>query len=323
MWYPMKCITTTENKQIGLAPMSGYTDHVMRRLSRAHGADFAYSEMLSSSALSRGHTTLDSLSPDDRVPIQLFGSDPKELVCAAKIVEDRAAWVDINAACPVRKVTKKGAGAALLREPEKIASMIRMLKDHTGLKVSVKIRLGWSANTLLNILDTVCDEYPDILIIHGRTASQGYRGKADWKAIQKAANHLDGLEVVILGSGDLFTPDDIVQALSNTRVNGVVVARGAIGNPWIFRQSKDLLRTGAYRCIPLDERLRLFNYHVEQLIEAYGEYGAIRRARKLFSGYTRGIIGAAEMRSDYMKLDSFGQVQRFVNNLIEEKRSTS
>lgn len=303
--------------------MSGYTDHVMRLLSISYGADFAYSEMLSSSALSRRHTTLASLSSDVKVPVQLFGSDPEELVCAAKIVEDRASWIDINAACPVKKVTRKGAGAALLREPDKIASIIRMLKERTGLKVSVKMRLGWSANTLLKILDILCNEHPDILIIHGRTASQGYRGSADWKAIDEAACHLDGSGIVVLGSGDLFTPDAIVRALANTNVNGVVVARGAIGNPWIFRQSRDLLRTGTYRQIPLDERLRLFNYHIEQLIKAYGEYSAIRRARQLFSGYTRGISGASAMRSNYMKLDTFNQVQCFVNTLIEERGSIS
>ncbi len=301
--------------------MSGYTDDVMRQISLSWGADFAYSPMLSSSAIVRKDPKCLELLPVSPAPIQLFGRDPLELAEAAAIVEDRATWIDLNAACPVRKVTRKGAGAALLNEPALITIILQHLKDRINLPVSVKMRLGWSDNLILQIVDHVCMAKPDMLVIHGRTAEQGYSGRADWRAIDAVAHHVRDSHILVLGSGDLFSPEDIARSLRTTSVDGAVVARGAIGNPWIFAQAKEFVRTGNYLKISFEERLGSFLHHLRALADKEGERRAIRVSRKLFSGYTRDVPHATKLRRVFMKLESLEQIQVLLSDLINARSS--
>lgn len=299
-------------KEIGLSPMAGYTDEVMRELALSWGADFVFSEMLSVEGVVRSTDKTGEIVPEKPCRVQLFGSDPERMALAARELAGIATWFDINAGCPARKVIKRGAGSALLRDPKKLAAMVLALKEVASVPVSVKLRLGWQAGESERILYPVIRARPHAVFIHGRTVSQGYSGRADWEEIERLAFMLRGEGILAYGSGDLFTPEAIVRALERTEVDGVVVARGAIGNPWIFKQAKDLIEKGAYHEFTLAERLQQFSVHFERLSKRVGENQAVKELRKSFASYTRGVRASARMRSEYMKLESADGVRKFL-----------
>ena len=302
------------NKEIGLAPMAGYTDRVMRELAIEWGADFVFSEMISTEGIVRSTGKTGEIVPVEPCRIQLFGADVKNMVDAAKKLLDVATWFDINSGCPVRKVVKRGAGSALLKVPEKIASMITALRGVVSVPVSVKIRIGIDKRESDRIIAPILKARPDAVFIHGRTVIQGYSGRADWQEIDRLAHLLHAEGISVYGSGDMFTPAAIANALEECAVDGVIVARGAIGNPWIFKQAKDFIRGRSYMELTLDERLNHFMIHLRRLADTVGEEQAIRDLRKSFAGYTRGIRDSAKLRNEYMKLQSFSEVREFLRS---------
>jgi tRNA-dihydrouridine synthase B len=305
-------------KEIGLSPMAGYTDGVMRELALEWGADFVFSEMLSVEGVLRSTEKTEEVIPSSPCRIQLFGSDPRRMAKAALKLKDVATWFDINAGCPVRKVTRRGAGSALLKDPDKIGEMIRALKEVSCVPVSVKIRLGWDSVESDRIIPPILEAKPDAVFIHGRTVSQGYSGSANWKEIESIAGTLRQAGILSYGSGDLFSPQAVAEALKNYSVDGVVVARGAIGNPWIFKQAKDLMELGTYEEFGLNERLEHFLYHIERLAGVVGEDQAVKDLRKSFAGYTRNIRYASNLRKEYMKCDSLEEVRELFRAFVPD-----
>ncbi|HDP77200.1 MAG TPA: dihydrouridine synthase [Mesotoga infera] len=296
------------DKQIGLSPMAGYTDATMRELSLSWGADFVFSEMISAEGALRSSGKTDELVPSTPTRIQLFGSNVSRMAKAAAKLSIVATWIDINAGCPVRKVTRRGAGSALLKTPEKIAEMIIALKNTVEVPISVKIRLGFDCIETEEIIYPILKAKPEAVFVHGRTVAQAYSGSANWEEIDRIARLLHEEGILSYGSGDMFSPEAIVNALRCYSVDGVVVARGAIGNPWIFRQSKDLMQKGFYDDPDLPERLGHFSTHLELLGKRVGEEQAVRELRKSFAGYTRNIRNASDLRKEYMKCDSLEEV---------------
>lgn len=305
-------------KEIGLSPMAGYTDGVMRELALEWGADFVFSEMLSVEGVLRSTEKTEEVIPSSPCRIQLFGSDPRRMAKAALKLKDVATWFDINAGCPVRKVTRRGAGSALLKDPDKIGEMIRALKEVSCVPVSVKIRLGWDSVESDRIIPPILEAKPDAVFIHGRTVSQGYSGSANWKEIESIAGTLRQAGILSYGSGDLFSPQAVAEALKNYSVDGVAVARGAIGNPWIFKQAKDLMELGTYEEFGLNERLEHFLYHIERLAGVVGEDQAVKDLRKSFAGYTRNIRYASNLRKEYMKCDSLEEVRELFRAFVPD-----
>lgn len=305
-------------KEIGLSPMAGYTDGVMRELALEWGADFVFSEMLSVEGVLRSTEKTEEVIPSSPCRIQLFGSDPRRMAKAALKLKDVATWFDINAGCPVKKVTRRGAGSALLKDPDKIGEMIRALKEVSCVPVSVKIRLGWDSVESDRIIPPILEAKPDAVFIHGRTVSQGYSGSANWKEIESIAGTLRQAGILSYGSGDLFSPQAVAEALKNYSVDGVVVARGAIGNPWIFKQAKDLMELGTYEEFGLNERLEHFLYHIERLAGVVGEDQAVKDLRKSFAGYTRNIRYASNLRKEYMKCDSLEEVRELFRAFVPD-----
>lgn len=298
--------------EVGLAPMAGYTDEAMRAISLEWGADFVFSEMLSVEGVLRNDRTTQKIIPETPCRIQLFGNDIARLAMAAKAVLDKATWFDINAGCPVKKVVKRGAGAALLREPEKLNAMIQTLKGISDLPVSVKIRLGWDKNEVVKIVERLVESRPFAIMVHGRTVVQGYSGVADWESIGKVVKICKPHGIKVYGSGDVFSPEKIVEAFEKYGVDGVLVARGAIGNPWIFSQYKELKQKGSYTVPDPRERLKVFAKHLKKLIELKGEERAIIESRKHFVGYCKGLLNATKMRREYMKLKNKTDVENFL-----------
>jgi tRNA-dihydrouridine synthase B len=236
---PLQIGTITVKRPLVLAPMAGVTDRWYRRIMAEYGAGLVTTEMISAEGLiRRNRNTLSMLASDPDLPVplavQLFGARPESMAEAARIVEQSgAALIDINVGCPVRKVTRQGAGATLLRQLELLQRLVGAVKNAVRAPVTVKIRLGWDAASI-NVLESasrVVDAGADAITLHARTAVQGYAGTADWPWIHrlKAA-----VPIPVIGNGDVTSPDLAHQLLMDTQCDGVMIGRGSLGNPWIF-----------------------------------------------------------------------------------------
>jgi tRNA-dihydrouridine synthase B len=283
-----------------LAPMAGITNLPMRLLARECGASLCFTEMVSVNGLVReGEKSFELLqsSPADRpLGIQLFGDDPRLLSEGARLVAGYGDLVDINMGCPVRKVVNSGAGSALMREPGRVREVIREVRRATPLPLTIKIRTGWQADepSFLEIARIAEAEGCDAITLHPRSRAQMFEGDADWSRI---AELKEAVKIPVIGSGDLFSARDIVAMLSSTGCDGVMVARGSLGYPWVFREALEML-AGREPSLPSsDEKLAMALRHLELFIGLAGERAAVREMRKHLSWYSRGIAGAARFRN--------------------------
>jgi len=282
-----------------LAPLAGITNLPFRIICRMAGASLAYTEMVSVNGLVReGAKTLALLksSPSDRpLGIQLFGDNPSDLAEAARMVEGYGDLLDINMGCPVRKVVGTGAGSALLQEPLKIAAIIRAVRTATRLPLTIKIRSGWHCgdNVFKEVGRVAEAEGCDAITLHPRSRSLMFSGQADWTQLaeMKAA-----LSIPVLGSGDLFTPEDCLRMAKETGCDGIMIARGALGAPWIFKQTLDLAQSGCYTPVDVIERADTISNHLNLFIEEMGEAVAVREIKKHIGWYAKGFAGASEIR---------------------------
>ncbi len=303
-----------------LAPLAGITNLPFRLICRQAGASFAYTEMVSVNGLVReGAKTLALMksSPGDRpLGIQLFGEKPDDLAEAARMVEEFGDLLDINMGCPVRKVVGTGAGSALLQEPLKIAAIIRAVRAATALPLSIKIRSGWHCgdNVFQEVGRIAEAEGCDAISLHPRSRSLMFSGHADWSQL---AEMKSALSIPVVGSGDLFTPEDCLRMLRETGCDGIMIARGALGNPWIFRQLQELQLTGRYTPVSRSERADTIDNHLSLFIEEQGEAVAVREIKKHIGWYAKGFAGASEIRR---KANSSGSIQE-IRQLTERIRS--
>lgn len=283
-----------------LAPMAGITNLAARLIARDCGAGLCFTEMVSANGLVRdgkkSQELLDS-SPQDRpLGIQIFGDDPAYLAECARLVQDHGDLIDINMGCPVRKVVSSGAGCALMREPARVREIIGRARKAVSLPLTIKIRIGWNADepSFLEIARIAEAEGCDAVTLHPRCRSQMFGGDADWSKIAELKN---ALKIPVIGSGDLFSSSDVVTMLKETACDGVMVARGSLGYPWIFRESIQLL-CGEEPVPPApDERLEVALRHLDLFIELAGERVALQEMRKHISWYARGMPGAARFRN--------------------------
>jgi tRNA-dihydrouridine synthase B len=248
-------VTTTKLKigelELGegliLAPMAGITDLSFRRIAKSFDVDLVTSEMVSSEGLVRNKARtkmlLQSHAEEKPLAIQLFGSDPKVVAEAARIVADEGAdIIDLNMGCPVPKVVRQGAGAALLRDVEKIASLVDAVRQAVSIPLTVKTRSGWGQSKInvLEVARVVEDSGADAITIHPRTARQGFSGSADWPLIGKVKQ---AVNIPVIGNGDVSRPEDVGKMRKLTQCDGVMIGRGAMGNPWIFKQARQLTKS--------------------------------------------------------------------------------
>lgn len=284
-----------------LAPLAGITNLPFRIICRRMGASLAFTEMVSVNGLVRsGSNTLALLrssTEDHPLGVQLFGDSPEDLAEAARRVEGCCELLDINMGCPVRKVVGTGAGSALLQEPLKVAAIIRAVRSATSRPLTVKIRSGWQCgdNSFLEIATIAQAEGCDAITLHPRSRSQMFSGQADWNQLRLLKNHLS---IPVIGSGDLFTAQDCLRMLAETGCDGVMIARGALGAPWIFRQMQELQQGGSAMPVTNRERADTIRMHLDLYHEAYGESIAAREMKKHIGWYAKGFAGAADVRRD-------------------------
>ncbi|MFQ3620624.1 MAG: tRNA dihydrouridine synthase DusB [Spirochaetales bacterium] len=283
-----------------LAPMAGYTDVAFRTLAVRQGADCTYTELVSAEGLlreSKSTTSLLSRSIEELFwGIQIFTSSPAAAAQAVEKVQHLyPTFIDLNCGCPVPKVVRTGAGAALLKDPSLIYSIVHAMKEHSLFPITVKIRSGWDGNSI-NYLETAEAAQmggASLICLHPRTKAQGYGGISNWEHLARLKQRIS---LPVFGSGDLFTPVDAKRMLEQTGCDGVMIARGAIGNPFIFQQVKALLTGSPLPAISPVERIDLALQHLELAVATLGEKVACQELRKHFCFYIKGLSGSAIFR---------------------------
>jgi tRNA-dihydrouridine synthase B len=284
-----------------LAPMAGITDPPYRLLASEHGADWTYTEMMSAEGLVRGHQgtrrLLETYPHAGPLMGQIFGTDPGVMAEAAACVQERGlAGVDINVGCPATKVVKKVAGAALLREPQRLQEILKQVRAVLHIPLGIKIRSGWDER-IKNCLEIVqmaeaCGV--DVVAIHPRARSQKFEGEADWGLIRQAK---ECTGVTVIGNGDVRTPADAARMLHETGCDGVMIGRGSWGNPWIFAQARALIHQGEEILPPAwEEREALIYRHLEMLLQRRGTPWGLIAFIKHVGWYVKGYPAASDFR---------------------------
>lgn len=323
LYRPLQAGSLKLSGNLFLAPVAGYSDRAFRSICVSLGANFTCTELISSEALVRNSDKTVQLllraDNETQYAIQLFGSDPAVMAAAAaKLVPYGPAAVDINCGCPVPKVIKTGSGSALLKNPDLLARIVEAVravseKKLNGIPVTVKIRSGWDAQSI-NYRQTAkaaVNAGASLVALHARTRTQAYSGKADWNHIADLASFLD---VPIIGSGDLFCPESALAMLEQCACSGVMFARGAMGNPFIFSQTRSLLCSGKYQIIEPQEKLITGFRQLCLLSRDVGEKSACREMRKHFCSYTKGLPGGAFLRNKIVHADSIQDYRSELEN---------
>lgn len=309
-----------------LAPMEDVSDPPFRVLCKEHGADVVYTEFISSEGLIRfADKSVDKLDVYDEerpVGIQIFGNEIESMRQCARIVEQAQPEIlDINYGCPVKKVACKGAGAGILQDIDKMERMTREIVNATHLPVTVKTRLGWDERSIriVEVALRLQDTGIKALSIHGRTRKQMYKGEADWTLIQEVAAHPD-IEIPIFGNGDVDSPEKAAEMREKyPDVNGIMIGRGAIGNPWIFDQMKHYLNTGTKLPEPtISEKVAMCRRHLALSVKWKGELVGIREMRRHYSAYFRGIPRIKPMRMILVTSDNLAEVEDTLDRIENE-----
>lgn len=292
-----------------LAPLAGVTDAPFRRLCRRYGAGAVVTEMISSRGLWHGDKATESLMRlyDDEQPaaIQIFGSEPEIMGEAAAMLRDRKnRFLDINMGCPVPKVVKNGDGSALLNNPGLLSKVVESVVLKAGKPVTVKIRAGWNEDCITAVENAKRIEAAGAaaITVHGRTRMQFYSGTADRDVIRRVK---EAVKIPVIGNGDIFSVQSAWDMFEETGCDMVMIARGAMGNPWLFKSLKE-----GREYVPTDrERLQVLREHIESCVEEKGEYVGIRAMRKHVGWYLRGMHGAAGMRREINMLEDIDEVR--------------
>ncbi|MDU7053442.1 MAG: tRNA dihydrouridine synthase DusB [Dialister sp.] len=316
-----------------LAPMAGVSDLAYRVIAKKMGASLTTAEMVSAKGLYyRNEKTKEMLkidSDEHPVALQLFGSDPDIMAWGAKIMEQAGPdFIDINMGCPMQKVVKNGDGSALMKNIPLAAAVIRAMVKAVHTPVTVKMRLGWSRDTLnaVELAQAAEEAGAAAITVHGRTREDFYTGKADWKEIQKV---VDAVKIPVIGNGDVTDGKSAKDLMEETGCAAVAIGRAAWGNPWIFREVNTYLETGEIIPPPSWEmRLQMARRHLHGLCLEKGEYAAVREMRAHASRYFHGLPKATALRQEIMKettekgfndvLDSYEKERGFFEPETEE-----
>lgn len=306
-----------------LAPLAGYTDKAFREVCEKHGAEAAVTEMVSAEGLARNSdktfSLLEKAEGEKNLIIQLFGPEVDPFArCIENLMKVSPKAIDINCGCPVPKVVKTGAGSALMKRPEEIERIVSLLKKETGAEISVKFRLGWDDENInyLEFAHAAVSGGASALTLHARTRAQGYSGyarKEHFRILRDAFPRQSGIK--LYSSGDVFSPEDARTYLEEYEMDGVMFARGAIGNPFIFRQTQDLLSEGSYEKPCIRERKEVALFHLERMIHYYGEYVAGKEMRKHVMAYIKGISGANQAKNLISKATTFDEYEEALSLL--------
>jgi tRNA-dihydrouridine synthase B len=300
-----------------LAPMEDVTDSPFRSICKSFGADLLVTEFISSEGLIRdaakSRAKLMFGEEERPIGIQIFGHDIDSMIRATQLAgEAEPDFIDINFGCPVKKVVIKGAGAALMNDVPKMIRLTKEVVKSTSLPVTVKTRLGWdeSSRNIVEVSEMLQDTGIKAISIHGRTRAQLYGGKADWTLIGEVKNN-SRMKIPVFGNGDISNAQIAKRMKDLYGVDGLMIGRAAIGNPWIFSEIKSLLEDGVLPAAPtLEERIRILNLHLSREIEEKGEQYAMLEIRKFYSGYFRDLPDFKKHRMKLMETSTRDEINK-------------
>ena len=308
-------VSTLIQSRVSLAPMAGITDYVLRTLVRRYSNNaLLTTEMISSEYLAQtlnGRSGVEILKRDENhspISYQISGHKPEMMRKAAEFLTQYADMIDINVGCPVKKVVGGQDGAALMRTPELAADLVRAVKDGTDKPVSVKFRLGYTANEMnyVEFGQAMQDAGAEFITIHGRTRSQMYTGHADWAKIKALKENVD---IPVFANGDITSIEDAIECLELSCADGVAIGRGAIGDPTLIARIEHYLKTGEKLPIPpLEERVEMLKFHLDEEIKLRGENVAIKFMRKFYPYYLAGFKNAKVLRSKLVLEEDYDKI---------------
>ena len=320
-WKPLHIGAVTIENPVILGPMAGVTDLPFRVLCHEHGAGLVCTEMVSAKAiLYHNRNTEDLMRTDERehpVSLQLFGSNPEDVSEAASMIEDRPFEIfDFNMGCPVPKVVNNGEGSALMKKPELAGRIISAVVKKVKKPVTVKIRTGFDKEHInaVEVAKILEDAGASAIAVHGRTRSQFYSGEADWNVIRQVK---EAVSIPVIGNGDIRSPEDAEKMIRETGADGVMIARAAEGNPWIFSRTSAWLASGKKLPGPTVKELQdTILRHAAMMIECKGERIAVREMRKHVSWYTAGYPDSAALRRKINTAENFSEMQEMLGDFF-------
>jgi tRNA-dihydrouridine synthase B len=316
------------NGKIVVAPMAGISNMTFRRICKSMGASLVVAEMVSDKAITYGNEKTFELlrMNDDERPIsqQIFGSDVKSFVEAAKIVEEKMKpdIIDINMGCPVPKVAVKNqAGSALLKNPEKVGEIIKAVVGAVNVPVTVKIRSGWDQSSInaVEIAKIAEANGASAITVHARTRAQGYAGKADWNIIKEVVNAVD---IPVIGNGDVISCYDAKKMLDETGCSAVMIGRGLLGNPWLIKECVEYLESGKLpEVIDYNEKIDMMEYHLNKLCEDKTEKQAVLEIRNHLLNYLKGLPENKEVKNQVCRCKSRLEIIKILENYRNELKN--
>jgi len=310
---------------IFVAPMAGVTDYPYRQILREMGAKFIYSEMVSSKGLVYGSKRSEELldyrkKKDGYISIQIFGEEAEFLVKAAKMIEEKynPDFIDLNMGCPAPKVVKNGSGSALMKTPEKVKTIISKLSAQVNTPITVKIRSGWDENNInaVQIAKIAENNGAKAVAVHGRTREQYYSGSVDYEIIKKVK---DAIKVPVIGNGDIFDIESAKKMFEYTNCDGIMVARGIQGNPWLVKRLKKYFENSERLSKPTgSQKIEMAIKHLKKAVDYYGAKIAIPKMRKHISWYLKGLKNSTYVKDEINKLT---EKEKVIDTLKEYKKT--
>ncbi len=311
---------------IFLAPMAGVTDMPFRILCREQGCGLVYTEMVSAKGMHYNDEKSFKLTAiaagEQPAAVQIFGSEPDIMAeIAGRLNSSEAAIIDINMGCPTPKITKNGEGSALMLNPGLAAAIIKKVSAATVKPVTVKIRKGWDQDRVNAVeMAKIAEENgAKAIAVHGRTRDQFYSGSADWEIIARVK---EAVSIPVIGNGDVVKPEDAGRLLEQTGCDGVMIGRGAQGNPWIFKKTLHYLRTGELLPGPAaEEKISTVIRHMKMLVELKGEHTGVREMRSHIAWYIKGMRNAAATREKIFKLTDKNDIINLLKEFLAEQET--
>lgn len=295
-----------------LAPMAGVTDLPFRKICKEFGPGLVCAEMVSSKAIyhddSKTKLLMNTEGEERPISMQIFGSDEETMGFAAKYVSDLADIVDINMGCPAPKVVKNGDGSKLLLDIEQAQKVIQAVVKNSNKPVTLKLRKGWDHNNIVAIEFAKMAEKCGVsaIIIHGRTRTDMYSGHVDYDIIKKVK---ESVSIPVIGNGDIVDEESALEMFEKTGVDGIMIGRGAFGNPWIFERIRYFLETGnKLDAVSNEEKLRVIKKHIKYELECKNEITAIRELRKHIAWYTKNMPQSSEFRNEINKIENIDEL---------------